>query len=451
MGRDEVYAEQEPSWAQRHRLGQMAVDAAAGTYRSSHPSTTLRVSGPLDVPALERAWYRLQSAHHVLRCGFDPESRRWRLDRPAAPAGLHLVRAPSGPPGAAGPAGEEAARLLAELEDAPFDLEHGPLARLVLVESGTDHLFALVTDHLVSDLWSLHVLMRDLTAFYRLELGLPADPPAGASLPFPEHVRRQNAHLESEAGRATVDRLAHSLRHVGPIPELRYEGFTGAATAGYDDPGLLRTRIPRDLADALAAGARASRMSKWAWIHAAVHHALHTLGDQPAVGTTMVTANREAAAVRRTVGFLSGRVVVATERTAAGDPRTFLDHFNRAAMRAIDVSASVPWGRIIARMRPESFGAPSSVPYLSFNPQPASMNRLLDDSGFAHCESRPLALPGFTLDAAVAVLPVEGPDGISVTVHHRTDWYPERAVERLWERVEGTLRDWVRALGAERP
>ncbi|MEV6328798.1 condensation domain-containing protein [Streptomyces sp. NPDC051909] len=443
MGHDETYPAQEPSWAQRHRLGQIAGDVAAGINRPSHPAATFRLRGPLDVQALERAWRRLQLRHPVLRCGFDPDTGRWRLDRPAEPEPITML---SGA-GSRGAGAADPARIVADASDAPFDLEHGPLARLLLLETGDGFLFALVTDHLVSDLWSVNILMEDLTACYRQELGEAVDLQPDDSAAFPVYVRDQNAYLASDAGRATLDRLAERLRAVGPIPELRFPGFTGAATAGYANPGVFRATMPGDLVAGVTAGARKTRMSKWSWIHAAVHRALYELGDQDAIGTTLVTANRESFDVRRTVGFLSGRVVIATERSAASDAGTFLEHFNRAAIRALDVSSSVPWGSIIERMTPDAFGGPSGVPYFSFNPQPLSLNRMFEEYGFAHCTSEPVPPPGLTLDAAVAVLPVEGPDGISVIAHHRVDWYPAEAVERLWETVERTLGAWARELG----
>ncbi|SEM10390.1 condensation domain-containing protein [Streptacidiphilus jiangxiensis] len=435
MGTDEMYQAQEPSWAQRHRLGQIAGDVAAGVNRPSHPAALLRVRGPLDVAALERAWQRLQLRHHVLRCGFEPGTGRWRLDRPAEPTPVTVL-----------PAAADPVRLLHEATDAPFDLEHGPLARLLLAETGDGLLFGLVTDHLVSDLWSVNVLMEDLTACYRQELGESVELPADDSLAFPQHVREQNAHLASDAGRALLTRLAEQLGQVGPIPGLRFDGFTGAPTAGYANPGVFRTAMPAELVAAVTDGARRTRMSKWSWIHAAVHRALYELGDQEAVGTTLVTANREAYDVRRTVGFLSGRVVIATERSASGSAGTFLPHFNRAAIRALDVSSAVPWGSIIERMEPDAFGAPSSGPYFSFNPQPLSLNRLFDDLGFTDCAVEPVAAPGLTLDAALAVLPIETPSGISVVAHHRVDWYPAPAVEALWAAVERTLGTWAREL-----
>jgi len=436
--------DQDPSWAQRHRLGQIAGDVAAGVNRPSHPAACLLVRGPLDLAALERAWLRLQSRHHVLRCGFDLDTGRWRLDRPAELAPITLLSGTD-----TGGEWPDQLRLLAQATDAPFDLEHGPLARLLLLDTAEGFLFALVTDHLVSDLWSVNVLIEDITALYRQELGEPVELEPEDSIAFPDHVSEQNTYLASEAGRATLARLAGYLKGVGPIPELRFPGFTGAPTAGYSNPGVLRTAMPQELVDAVTAGARKTRMSKWTWIHAAVHRALYELGDQAAVGTTLVTANRESSDVRRTVGFLSGRVVLATQRAATSDAASFLTHFNRAAFRALDVSATVPWGSIIAQMTPEAFGGPSAVPYFSFNPQPLSLNRLFADLGFTGCTMEPVPGPGLTLDAALAVLPVETQTGISVVAHHRVDWYPAEAVELLWETVERTLGTWARELDVQ--
>jgi hypothetical protein len=62
---------------------------------------------------------------------------------------------------------EAAVRLTAELAQRPFDLEQGPLLRWTLAELGDeDYLLAMSMHHIMSDGWSVGVLLREVQAAY---------------------------------------------------------------------------------------------------------------------------------------------------------------------------------------------------------------------------------------------------------------------------------------------
>src|SRR5262252_3484391 len=69
---------------------------------------------------------------------------------------------------------------LTEEAHRPFNLEQGPLLRLILFSrSPDDNLLLIVAHHIVVDLWSLGVLIHELGLFYRAELNsteAPLDP-----------------------------------------------------------------------------------------------------------------------------------------------------------------------------------------------------------------------------------------------------------------------------------
>ena len=71
----------------------------------------------------------------------------------------------AGLPAAAAP--EEARRLAREEALRPFDLARGPLLRAALLRLGeAEHALLLTMHHIVSDGWSLRVLVRELSALY---------------------------------------------------------------------------------------------------------------------------------------------------------------------------------------------------------------------------------------------------------------------------------------------
>ncbi|MFO5897311.1 condensation domain-containing protein, partial [Pseudomonas aeruginosa] len=64
----------------------------------------------------------------------------------------------------------------------PFDLEQGPLLRVTLLEVDADeHVLVMVQHHIVSDGWSMQLMVEELVQLYAaysqgLDVGLPALP-----------------------------------------------------------------------------------------------------------------------------------------------------------------------------------------------------------------------------------------------------------------------------------
>ena len=124
-----------------------------------------RLTGPLDVAALERSIDEIRCRHDVLRTHFavvDGEPRQ-------------LVAPPSSLPlqvddlSALRPEVREVeARRLAEAFcRKPFDLERGPLFNARLLRLGADvHWLLLNMHHIVTDHWSNSIFSRELAALY---------------------------------------------------------------------------------------------------------------------------------------------------------------------------------------------------------------------------------------------------------------------------------------------
>jgi amino acid adenylation domain-containing protein len=67
--------------------------------------------------------------------------------------------------------GDQAALIKTREAERPFDLEHGPLLRFTLIRSADDDAeLLLALHHIISDRWSLGVLMNELQVVYRARL-----------------------------------------------------------------------------------------------------------------------------------------------------------------------------------------------------------------------------------------------------------------------------------------
>lgn len=178
-----------------------------------HVPTPLRLTGAVDADALERAIGGLVGRHEALRTVFrdDGEGPRQRvLDTVSVP----LVRESCGE--AADPE-REAIQRASESVLAPFDLGAGPLMRCTLYEIGAeDHLLLITQHHIVSDYWSLGILLTDLGALYGNEIGEPVelDPPG---LHYPDFAFWQRNTLDQ----GVIDeQLGYWREQLGDAPEL---------------------------------------------------------------------------------------------------------------------------------------------------------------------------------------------------------------------------------------
>ncbi|MBL0695489.1 non-ribosomal peptide synthetase, partial [Comamonas sp. JC664] len=150
------------SFAQQRLWFLAQLDPANTSYNLWAP---VRLTGTLDVSALRRAFQALVLRHESLRTTFRVEG-----DAPvqviASEARVPLELVDLG--GISPDSREAAAKARAEEEvRRPFPLAEGPLLRTVLLKvSEQEHVLVLVMHHIVSDYWSMGILVQEVSALY---------------------------------------------------------------------------------------------------------------------------------------------------------------------------------------------------------------------------------------------------------------------------------------------
>ncbi|HKH44487.1 MAG TPA: condensation domain-containing protein, partial [Thermoanaerobaculia bacterium] len=128
-------------------------------------AVTVVIDGPLAAVALHRALQAVVDRHEPLRTTFGVAAGApvqivaARLQIPLSLLDLELAGDPGHP---------AVLRACYQLVELPFDLAAGPLVRVGLLRLGPEvHVLALVIHHIVSDGWSMNLLVDDLVAFSR--------------------------------------------------------------------------------------------------------------------------------------------------------------------------------------------------------------------------------------------------------------------------------------------
>ncbi|HET7866512.1 MAG TPA: amino acid adenylation domain-containing protein, partial [Burkholderiaceae bacterium] len=171
-------------------------DPAAGA--AYHIPAALQLEGRLDRQALRRALDRTLERHEVLRTRFasiDGEAVQL-IDPPGG--GFHLQEHDlSGLPAAQ--QADAVARLSAEEAAERFDLGRGPMVRGRLLRLAEErHVLLITQHHIVSDGWSIGVLVKEFSALYRAFMQGLADPLPRLAVQYADYAAWQRAWLRGD-------------------------------------------------------------------------------------------------------------------------------------------------------------------------------------------------------------------------------------------------------------
>jgi len=162
--------------------------------------SAVRFEGPLRVDVLERSIEAIIGRHEILRTRFVQQADAPVQQIEESPLEVLAKRDLS--------ALEHAARedmLAALIRDEaarPFDLETGPMVRLTLVRLAAEsHALVMVMHHIVSDAWSMGIMVRELGALYDAEIRGADAALAPLPIQYADFAVWQRAHL----GEARLD------------------------------------------------------------------------------------------------------------------------------------------------------------------------------------------------------------------------------------------------------
>lgn len=272
-----------------------------------------RMTGTLDVGALERSVGEIVARHEALRTTLarvDGELVQ-RIHPPmAVPIPVVEVLA-----------SDDADRATRDEARRPFDLETPPLLRLLLLRSAErEHRLVLTVHHLAFDGWSFDVFMRELCELYRAFAAGATSPLAALPVQYADVALWQLERSSGEARRAHLDYWTARLQ--APRADLALPIAVPTSRPRNDTParaGALETaRLPRASSDALQALARAEGATPFIALLAVFQTLLHRYSGADDVIVGSPIAQRSGAGVDKLIGLLVNTLVLRT--SLEGEP-----------------------------------------------------------------------------------------------------------------------------------
>ncbi|MCP4653836.1 MAG: AMP-binding protein, partial [bacterium] len=395
----------------------------------------LRLGGRLELTVLARTLNEIVRRHEALRTNFaNAGGRPVQVIAPALEPALPRVDLRELVPAAR----EEAARRLATGEARrPFDLSRDPLLRVTAVQlAREDHVILFTMHHIVSDGWSMGVLIRELTALYRAFSEGMASPLGELAVQYADYALWQRQWLTEEA---VEEELGYWREQLAGVPRLELPTDRPRPVM-QTFPGKLRgVALGAELSESLVRLSREQGVTLYMTLLAGFQTLLarYTGQEDIAVGSPIAGRNRRE--IEDLIGFFINTLVLRSD--LSGDP-SFGELLGRVRQVALEAYAhqELPFERLVEELEPER--DLSSTPL--FQVMFAVQNAPREGLEFPGLVLSPVAGEGGTEAKFELSLSLEESDaGLRGVLGYNTDLFDATTIARLLAHFELLLQGIV--------
>ena len=404
-------------------------------------TVAIRVSGPLRPDVLQRVVDAIVMRHESLRTTFGVKGGMpLQIVAPRAAIAIEPVAVPR----LAGTTiDEQVTRFVREQALTRFDLAQGPLCRVALLRVGPEeHYVCFTTHHIISDGWSVGVVLYEVAAHYGALTGKPVPPLPPLRIQYRDYARWQREKLQG----AELDRLLafwqsqlagapHTLELPTDRPRPQRVTYDGT---------IHRFRFPAPLLDSLKELSRQEGATLFMTMLAGFATLLYRFTGQEDMLIGVPITGRERAEIQPLIGYFVNIVVV---RVQLADDPPFRELLARVRQSTLDAYAhqEIPFEKLVEALQPRRVldrNPLIQVVYLHQNfplPRPDSSPGLLIEPLEIH--------PGFSR-FELGLRTEQTSDGVECLFEYNTDLFSAGTIERLAGHFRTLLHSVVAAPGA---
>jgi NRPS condensation-like uncharacterized protein/alpha-ketoglutarate-dependent taurine dioxygenase len=390
------------------------------------------LNGPLDVYALERSFSKIVDRHEVLRSNIVSfEGEPWQVVNESIPGIFSIVDLL----GLSEQAREAEVRRLARVEaNRPFDLTKGPLLRVTLLLLGEQSYSVLLTmHHLVSDAWSIDVLVGELTVAYNAfstesDLSLPE-----LKIQYADYAVWERDHLRGEGlerqfgywrqklgGNLSILNLP--TNHARP-PRQTFRG---------DYESFI---LPMDLSSEIKSLARKKDATLFVTLLSAFLALLYRLTGQGEIIVGTDIANRNHRETENLIGYFINQLALRADLSDNPDFTELLGRVREIVLGAYSHS-EIPFDRLVEELQPVRDTSRNPIFQVLFVLQNVTVRKL----ALPGLALRPMTVDSRTAKFDLALFMTEGPNGLSGIWNYSTDLFLPSTIGRFTKQFEKLLK-----------
>ncbi|MFP2930484.1 amino acid adenylation domain-containing protein, partial [Pyxidicoccus sp. 3LG] len=396
---------------------------------------TVRLEGALDITALERAFGELLRRHESLRTSFrSHEGQPVQVIHPPQPLKLEVVDLSTLPD--ADREVEVRHQAIEEVQR-PFRLTESPLLRARLLKlSATDHVLLLTMHHIVSDGWSMGILIQEVAALY--VAFSRSQPPSLPELPlqYADFTVWQRSWLQGDVLDRQVAWWREQLTGAPPALDLPTD-FARPAVASFRGDVVSFT-MPRSLQDAVQALARREGATAFMVLLAGFQALLHRYSGQEDISIGSPIAGRNHAELERLIGFFANTLVLRTQLTEKLSFRELLARVRETTLGAY-AHQDVPFEKLVEELQPERSMNRTPLFQVLFVMQNAAKGAY----DTADLRLVPVEASNGTAKFDLTLSMVETADGLGGYLEYSSDLYARATAERMVGHLKAMLEGAV--------
>ena len=386
-----------------------------GTYTVA---LVLRLIGSIDVEQLDRALCAIVDRHAVLRGRVEVIDHvpTLAVDEPPAT----LLGGPSDP-------GDRLWSTVDDIVRRPFRLQEGGLVRAELLADGDRaHLLVVTLHHLVSDGWSLGLLLRELDAEYG------GRPRPETPIQYPDFARWQRERLRGDRLEQLCDHWTYRLDGAPPVLDLPHDRPRGPRARGRGD------WVPLRFSERAAHALEQPGATPYIILLAAYALVLSRWSGQTDLVIGSPFAGRDRVEVEELIGCFVNLLPLRID--LSGDPTVaeLVDRVRRASLDAQD-HAELPFEVLVESLASSRTlaHAPIVQAVLAFQNTPRTDLRL----GGVGVEVVPVGTGTSKFDVSVSVSMAGG--GWQGVIEYDTDLFDRSTIERFARDLIGVCEQFA--------
>jgi non-ribosomal peptide synthetase component F len=398
-------------------------------------AAAVRLSGPLNTQALEQSFNEIIRRHEALRTTFSSVNGQ-PAQHITAEQSLKMERLDLSTLNEQ-QREEEARRLAREEAARPFTLAEGPLLRAVLVQlDAREHVILLTMHHIVSDGWSMGVLIHEVTVLYEsFSRSLPSPLPE-LTVQYADYAQWQREWLRGETLEAQMGYWRYQLANIPPPLQLPGSRQSPAKQTYRSREQYLE--LPASLTDEIKAFSRQQGVTLFMTLLAAFKTMLHIYTGEEDILVGSDVANRSHARLEHLIGFFVNQLVLRTDFSEAPTVTELLTRVREVTLGAYD-NQDVPFEKLVEVLRPERQANRSPLFQIKFSLQNTPRPGLT----FSELTISPLNVESLLAQNDLFFFVWDSAEGLRGMIQYNTDIVEDDFIRKMLVHFERLLRSML--------
>ncbi|EJW15203.1 nonribosomal peptide synthetase subunit [Paenibacillus alvei DSM 29] len=395
--------------------------------------------GELDIPALQRAWIEVIRRHESLRTRFaamenapvqiiepiDAVQPMRECDLYADDRAVDKYR--------------EARRMIDEEAFRPFDLEHGPPCRGLLIKAGKWENFLLFAfHHIVFDGWSLGVFQRELLTLYSCYSQGKTSPLPEIPFQYADYAIWQRNWLTEEELDKQLQYWLKTLHHAPSALELPTDRPRSAMQTFRGDAAKLC--ISEAVVQPLLQLSRREGSTLFMTLLAAFQALLYRYSGQHdfCIGTPI--ANRGMSEIEGMIGFFVNTLVIRSDLSSNPTFRELMQQTKKQVLGAYE-HQDLPFDQLVQALQSDRETSHSPLFQVMFAMNDDSFQHMVQSDGL-QIKLFPIVDKTSKYDLSMTISHIRD-QGLTAELEYNTDLFDSQTIERMLEHFQHLLESIV--------